>query len=252
MKTFLDVPLSIQPRVIFDLRDWYQCKFTAPLINNPATGTAERSIARPTGEARLRATPLAPSDPHWPFAKPVDFVLQTSANGIRGFHGRVRTTTGTLVSRTGHKLTRPTACQLTIRLAGFQQVTVPQQFIPAANANALVAPPIFLYPDATYVYPPGPRLTVLQGLVVDVNQAPVVGANINIALAPGTVGPVALTGVATTDSQGEWFLSVQLPPASPLRPIDLLITATHAGLSGTTNLSARPELFNPVPTITIA
>jgi hypothetical protein len=145
------VTLSIVPRVVFDLRDWYASTFAAPQLADPTSATGfSRSIARVSGTPLFLADASNPRDPKWPFPQAVELVTRESG-GVRAFHGRVKTTAGVQLNKTDRKLVSTAKCLLTIRARGYLPHTQELQ-IPGIDSEPLLVEPIVLFPAADYPF----------------------------------------------------------------------------------------------------
>lgn len=145
------VKLSIVPRVVFDLRDWYASTFTAPQLADPTSATGfRRSVARVLGTPSFLADPSTPRDPQWPFGQTVELVTRESG-GVRAFHGRIKTSSGVLLSQTDRNLISNTKCRLTIRAQGYLPHAQDLQ-IPGLDGEPVLLPPITLFPATDYPF----------------------------------------------------------------------------------------------------
>ena len=200
------VPFSLAPRVVFDLRDWYRSTFTADQVPGPTSGTnVIRSIVRVPGSALFLAEPTDPRDPHWPFAETMELVTQTSAGGIRAFHGRVRTAEGVLLNRTFRQLISTTKCQVTIQVRGFRP-HIEQLEIPGIGGHPALIEPIDLFPAADYSFPSGPRQpSLLEGAVRRIDGTGLSGATIK-ASAPDSQGGVQSLFETSTTGDGRYLV----------------------------------------------
>lgn len=192
----MPLSLSVAPRVIFDLRDGYASRFTAPLITDGAGGFI-RSVARVTGRITIIAEPgIAATG--WPFTQPMELVTQESSEGIRAFHGRLRNSGGVLLQRTACRITHAATCQLRIMARGFVPYVIPSLTIPEVGAAPIRLAPIELTPALDYPFLNGNH-TVLYGSVLRQGR-PVPLATVTVS----SDDEPLLAGQVVTNALGEW------------------------------------------------
>ncbi|MEI8383900.1 MAG: hypothetical protein WCJ09_27550 [Planctomycetota bacterium] len=200
------VSFAIAPRIVFDLRDWYQSTFTASQVpGRSPTEDPQRTIVRVLGKALFLADPTDPRDANWPFSETVELVTQDSGGGIRGFHGRVKTATGVLLRMPPSSFAKKTKCRLTVQVRGFQPSVTALFKIPGSDStpidNDSLVNEINLFPAADYPFPSGPRPTaLLEGSVLRADGTGMAGATIT-PLDPRPAGSgIPLLPSTTTDN----------------------------------------------------
>lgn len=193
------VKFTLTPRIVFDLRDWYRTTFTSNKV--PAGASSTASIVRAKGEASFVVSPADPPHPKWPFGGAMELVIQESGNGIRAFHGRVKTLDGVLFNRMSRQIVAATTCKLSIRVRGFQPHFVDPFDVPGSGDECRVLPPIDLFPAVDYSFPSGLSATVVSGRVLRAGR-PVRDAELTLRDADGKLLP---GGSLQTNGNGEWW-----------------------------------------------
>lgn len=197
--------LSVAPRVVFDLRDWYQSTFTAALVPTPgaAAGTipAKRSVIRPLGTVRFFAEPTNPPHADWPFRGMVQLVTSVSAQGMHAFHGRVRIGENAAATVGLRQLNVRTQCKLTIQAAGFKPEVLETFVLPGAGEPVLLPEPIDLFPAADYAFPQLARQpATVVGAVRQIDGSGLAGVKIQVPdPRPGATSGSLLFETVTTD-----------------------------------------------------
>lgn len=235
MTKMIPVRFSLAPRVVFDLRDWYQSTFYASQIPDPApdSGETHNSIVRARGEAMFLVQPAVLPDPNWPFGETMELVTQQSTSGIHGFHGRVRTLGGTLLNRTSCQILTRAKCRLTVLVRGFQLSTVENFEVPGMNDRTSIER-IDLIPAVDYSFPDGPRRPALvEGAIRRVDGSGLAGTTVT-PMDPRPVDADIPLRPVTTASDGRYLivldpLSVDRNGLTSFSSIDIRIAHSLGG-----------------------
>ncbi len=241
------VKFSLTPRIVFDLRDWYRTTFTPSKV--PAGSSSTASIVRAKGEASFVVSPSDPPDPKWPFGEAMELVIQESGNGIRSFHGRVKTLDGVLFSRTSRQIVAATKCRLSIRVRGFQPHFVDQFDVPGLGDECRIPDPIELFPAVDYAFPAGLPATVVFGRILRAGR-PVRNAEVTLKDADGELLP---GGSLQTNRNGEWwyFADAPLPREGEDDGEAVTVTAKSNGQSVSVNVVVHPGQRNLIQTLSL-
>jgi hypothetical protein len=201
------VQFALTPRLVFDLRDWYRTTFSAIQIPDSTSANGHAcGIVRAIGDATLIVSPPDPPDPNWPFGEAMELVIQESANGIRAFHGRMRSASGVLTNRSSRQFVKRAKCRLSIHVRGFQPYVMSSLEIPGINDAGTMLPPIDLFPAVNYSFPSAPRKPCLvEGAVRTVTGAGLAGATISPVDPRPQPVEIPLPAVTTT-ADGRYLL----------------------------------------------